>query len=333
MKVLFQRISVLTYLLLLNSCGKTTSETTPSAVNGARPGLNSNTDQEMYVTQMYGTQMPPNVKVAGTVVNSAVKEPTTQPTAKNVPAKDDIQNALEKCLAVTASFPYQNEYDYHNGMNIIRHGPPILGFIPNIQICKSMPKDDVFNCRDFSKALIVCMEKLGLGGQVQPMTMGCFNDKSETTNGAENGHRINMVKKDDGQYCPIEPQGSYLNQPYSKCCSSNKAEAAVCANKLHCERYGQQPFRRGGYPSFPSNEEAKEEKCYLWNEKENCYNVKVPIIGTETGIPPEKLPRATNINPPSPIPVAPFPTNPPDCLKAGGAYRKHLNGNCVLIIK
>lgn len=319
------KITLLTHFVLVYSCGKRTNETASSANNSSQILSNTNMRQSMGV----------NLTPTGTQPNEPKKDNAAaqkaQELPKSTPIKLKFEEALKKCLDVTSSMPYQNESDYKGGLNIIY--PPTRSFperilqlsVPTFKICQSSPKDQVFNCRDFSKSLMVCLDRLGFGDNVAPVVMGCF-DENVGGDGLVGAHQINMVKNDKGEYCPMEPQSPMDSQPYGNCCSPNKGEAAMCANKKYCKARGElEPIRRG-WPVFIPRDEALEEKCYLWNEKKNCYNVQVPIIGTDDGIPIDHLPRAITRdeipNMPT-IPVAPFPSTTPDCSNQNGTIMNY----------
>ena len=95
-----------------------------------------------------------------------------------------------------------------------------------------IPWDDDFNCRDFTRWFIECMEKLG-HQDVEGLSMWCKGCDSEKAY----AHRIVIYEKPDGNWCPGEPQWETGGEK-GDCCKATKSEASQCALDLHCASNG-----------------------------------------------------------------------------------------------
>ena len=147
-----------------------------------------------------------------------------------------------------------------------------------------------FNCRDFTKWFLVCLEDRGHEGT--GLSMWCKN----CDDGKGHGHRVSIIKH-DGKFCPIEPgwgDGSIV----TSCCKDTKAAAEECAHNKYCaglwpnrdepaDRYsGCEPDNRtprtcGYCLNEPCTPEEKETVCELIGIDEDLGDCKDKTTNAE----------------------------------------------------
>lgn len=146
--------------------------------------------------------------------------------------------------------------------------------------------DIAFNCRDFTRWFIECMQRLK-HPDVKGLSMYCRNCDS----GSSKGHRIVLYKKLNGLWCPGEPQREDGGE-IPACCNEDIEAAAACARNKHCTKQVD-ACCEGDHHRVESANYCRQEKCCysvpdpMTNNKEHlCFDI--PVIGTVGGdCPPE----------------------------------------------